>query len=117
MSLAGSTLRAVPRIGYRPIYTDEKDMPSLEQLLEENRVAYAVFERDARHVSYVKVIAAAAIGVATSTVGLALLVDAVADSALQANPYTALSLALGGIVLLATLLVGLYGPPRGRPRD
>jgi hypothetical protein len=100
-------------LGPRYIYTDEKDMPSLEQLLKENRVASAVIERDAPHAGYMRVIAATAIGVATSMVGWVLLVNAVSESGLRANPYTALSLALGGLVLLATLLVALYGPPRG----
>jgi hypothetical protein len=110
------SLQPDPLIGQRPIYTDEKDMPSLEQLLRENRIAYAVFERDARRVSYGRVVAASTIGVATSVVGWVLLLDAVAESAVRANPYTALSLALGGIVLLATLLVALYGPARDSPR-
>jgi hypothetical protein len=101
-----------PRLGQRPIYTDEKDMPSLEQLIRENSIAYAVFEREAPRLSYYRVIAASAVGVATSTVGWILFVDALDESAIRANPYTALSLALGGIVLLATLLIALYGPAR-----
>jgi hypothetical protein len=95
------------------IYTDETEMPSLEQLLKENRIAYAVLERESTHVSYVRVVAGAGIGVGTSVAGWVLFLQSVAGSTVRANPYTALSLALGGIVLIATLLVALYGPPRG----
>lgn len=47
------------------------------------------------------------------SVGWVLLIDALAESAARANPYTALTLALWGFVLLATLLLAVYGPPRG----
>jgi hypothetical protein len=92
------------------IYTDEKDMPSLEQLLRENRVAYAVLEHESHHVSYLRVLAGGAVGVGTTVAGFFLLLQAIAPSVISANPYTALTLTLGGIVLVATLLVALYGP-------
>jgi hypothetical protein len=52
------------------------------------------------------VIASGLIG-SVSAVGFTLLVDSVGS--VHANPYTALSLALGGIGLVLTLLVALRG--------
>jgi hypothetical protein len=110
------------------IFTDRQDMPSLEQLLEENKVAYAVLERPvptpeqplrvaveepvASGVlfrNYLRVAAGAAFAASVSAAGSIVLVDAIAEDALHANPYTALSLALGGLGLLATLLVAVKG--------
>jgi hypothetical protein len=44
---------------------------------------------------------------ATGAVGWTLFADAIDDDAVQANPYTALILALAGFVFLASLLVAL----------
>jgi hypothetical protein len=99
------------------IYTDRKDMPSLEELLQENKLAYAVLgERIVRPTlrSYLGAVTGGAIAAAVVTTGVLLFVDAVADNAIRANPYTALSLALGGLILLATLLVALRDSPAQR---
>jgi hypothetical protein len=90
----------------KPIYTEEKDMPSLERLLEENRVAYAVFEREARAVSGSRVAVASGIAAIVAAVGWTLVVVDVTDGG-RLNPYLALMLALGGLVLCATVLVAL----------
>ncbi len=114
------------------IYTERADMPTLEHLLGENEVAFAVLERpvsavtaagthvarqrvvhtDRHTTSQTRVILASGIGVATSAVGWTLFADSVAESAIRANPYSALSFALGGIVLLLSVFVALHGPPR-----
>jgi hypothetical protein len=110
------------------IYTDVGDMPSLEELLEQREVALAVLERPAlaesrpvgqtrtpatgadrlsapERTAALRLIAAAVIGTAISAVGWTLLASAV--SGVRANPYTAVSLGLGGLVLLLTLLSAL----------
>lgn len=113
------------------IYTDVDDMPSLEELLRANEVAFAVLERpapsapqevgtraaslpatmregrDERVLSPAQVVFAASIPFTVSAVGWTLFATAVAGGSVRANPYTALSLGLGGLVLLATLLLAI----------
>jgi hypothetical protein len=113
------------------IYTDAADMPSLEELLKQREIAFAVLERPApslqpqpsaqpeaptvaaeagrarRRISTRRIVAAAMIPAATGAVGWTLFADSISDTAVQANPYTALILALAGFVLLASLLVAL----------
>jgi hypothetical protein len=61
-----------------------------------------------RHrISTRRIVAAAMIPAATGAVGWTLFADAIDDDAVQANPYTALILALAGFVFLASLLVAL----------
>jgi len=104
------------------IYTTREDMPSLEDLLRQNDIAMAVLEKpmpitsesfsatgNASHLP-IGLIAASGIAASVSVVGWVLFVASVRADGIHANPYTALSLALGGIVLLATLIVGLKAP-------
>ncbi len=110
------------------IYTEQQDMPSLEELLRQNEVAMAVLERPAPMLdssvggpsgatalsatartlpaSARRLVFAAVIGAAVSTVGWTLLATSLSSS-VRANPYTAASLGTGGLVLLATLVVAL----------
>ena len=109
------------------IYTSAEDRPSLEALLERHEVAFAVIEpsptrqapapvrtpqrKEKQRVSNTKgFIAAAGIGIATSAAGWVLFVDAVAGSSVQANPYTALLLALGGLIILLSVLLAIHEP-------
>jgi hypothetical protein len=111
------------------IFTNRTDMPSLEALLSENQVAYAVLERpvpiavqpgagDARpstgRPSAARIVVGAGIGIATSAVGWTLFADAVAETSIRANPYTALVVALSGLIILASVLIGLSQPPRNQ---
>jgi hypothetical protein len=87
------------------IYTDRRDMPSLEELLAEHHIASAVVLRDAPpSVTPLRLIGATALASAISAVGAALLVVDAAGSA-HPNPYIALMLFLGGLGLLATVLI------------
>lgn len=91
-----------------PIYTSTSDMPSLEQLLEEYRVASAIFEREVlvplRRPN--RVVAATTLAATITAVGATLLVIAIA-SVSHPNPYISLLMFLGGLGLLATILVEL----------
>jgi hypothetical protein len=100
-------------------------MPSLESLLRENEVAYAILERPApslgtrasaeaerteraaRALSSLRILAAAAIPFVISAVGWTLFVESVTGGAVRANAYVALSLGLGGLVLLWTLILAV----------
>lgn len=114
------------------IYTDRADMPSLEELLRQHEIAYAVLERPAPEaategtrapaaltverplIGPVRIFVASAVATAVGAVGWTLLADSLASDAVNANPYTALSLGLGGIVLIVTLIVALRSGPPGR---
>jgi hypothetical protein len=111
---AGSSAEAVPLAGREPsgvIYTDRADMPSLEELLEQNRVAYAVLERSApapaQDSTGIGTVVASVVVGAVGAVGWTLFAVAVSEGGIRPNPYTALLLGLGAFVLLATLIVGL----------
>lgn len=113
------------------IYTNRADMPSLEELLAQHEVVTAVLEREVpfsrsavgsrrRETPFrarpsagvlVRAIAACSIGAAVAGVGWALFALSVAPHALHANPYTALSLGLGGLLLL-TAIVAAFQTPR-----
>jgi hypothetical protein len=113
------------------IYTNVADMPSLEELLEQGEVALAVLERPvpaspatgarpgsssrARRASrrtYAPLIGVTGFAAGMAVLGTTLLVDSIKEGGVQANPYTALSLALGGLLVLATLLVAVSGNRR-----
>ena len=114
------------------IYTDRADMPSLEELLRQHEIAYAVLERPAPEaatevtrtpatpavelspVDPVRIVIASAVATAVGAVGWTLFADSIASGAVNANPYTALSLGLGGLVLIVTLIVALRSRPPGR---
>lgn len=70
---------AEPRAGRQEssgiIFTDRQDMPSLEQLLRENRLAYAVLEAPPQPPAwsaYVRIATGSAAATAVSTVGVLL---------------------------------------------
>lgn len=100
------------------IYTG-RDLPSLEELLAAHEIVTAVLERPAPIVDAAVVQAArqpapafsteavilAATSGAISMAGWVLLVASVVPDPLRVNPYIALSLALGGLVLVATVAV------------
>jgi hypothetical protein len=117
------------------IYT-EHDMPTLEALLEEYRVAVAVLERpteemDLSPISENKATAtsrgetpsselvltqapwriavAGVLAGAFAAVGIVLMVSAGIPGGLRANPYMALVLFLGGVTFVATLVRALRG--------
>jgi hypothetical protein len=89
------------------IFTDAKDMPSLEQLLREHAVGLAILEKD-RTVPLLIPLSAGALG-ALSAVGCVLFLGSVAGR-VAINPYTAVSLALGAIVILLALIAAIRAP-------
>jgi hypothetical protein len=88
------------------IYTTREDMPSLERLLEENRIASAVFEREVEGLSRHRVAIAAAIASAVITLGVVLLLSDLVG-AIEANAIVALFIILAGIVYTATIASAL----------
>lgn len=102
------------------IVTTTADMPELQELLESYQVVFAVLEMPAPQIqltsgrftaevaiAWWRVILAISIGSVISATGWTLLVASVARHKLAVNPYICLSLALGGIVLLATAATSL----------
>ena len=95
------------------IYTRAEDMPTLEELLERSKVAYAVLEKEVPMATSVRaqrqwlVVAAAGVAGGTAIGGFIAFLDSIDDAWIRANPYTALTYALGGLVLIATLLTAL----------
>jgi hypothetical protein len=87
------------------IYHDLPDMPSLRELLAENRVLSAVWERDAGPPW--RAVIAASLAVAITTAGGVLLPAGVLTHGLHVNALLGLMLLLGGIGLLVSLVVAL----------
>lgn len=88
------------------IYTDRADMPSLERLLDENRIASAIFEREVEGLSRSRVALAAGIAAAVITLGVVLLVSDL-FAAIEANAFVALFITLAGLVYAATVVSAL----------
>lgn len=99
-----------PPLGREPvtgtIYTRRSDMPSLERLLEEHRIASAVFEREIEGLSRWRVAGAASIASAVITLGVVLLVSDLV-SAVEANAFVALFITLTGAVYATTVASAL----------
>jgi hypothetical protein len=90
------------------IYTDVKDMPSLEALLADYQIATAVIWKDPRAWPHdpMRIVGASAAAAAITAIGAALLAVDLAAAA-HPNPYISLLLFLGGLGLLATILAAL----------
>jgi hypothetical protein len=92
------------------IYTEASDMPSLEQLLAEHRIATAVIERGTPAVvPPLRVVIATTLAATVTAIGAVLLVVDVAGVS-HPNPYVSLLLVLGGLGLFATILTALTRP-------
>jgi hypothetical protein len=88
------------------IYEHRGEMPSLEQLFAELKIASAVIERSPTSVSPGRIVAASALAAAITAVGVALIaVDLVGRA--HPNPYVSLMMALGGLALFATIFTAL----------
>jgi hypothetical protein len=89
------------------IYTDIKDMPSLEALLAEYQVATAVIWKEpSRAVPSERIIGTSVVAGAITAIGAALLAVDLASAA-HPNPYISLMLLIGGLGLIATIVVAL----------
>lgn len=85
------------------IYTDQRDMPSLEDLLAEHRVLSTVWERDAPQAP---VAVSAGLAVAVAAIGFTLLGVHISGTN-GPDPLISAFVALAGLCLIATLVAAL----------
>jgi hypothetical protein len=88
------------------IYEHRGDMPSLEELFAELKIASAVIERSPIELSPGRIVTASALAAAITAVGFALIAVDLFGGA-HPNPYVSLMMALGGLALFATIFTAL----------
>jgi hypothetical protein len=88
---------------YGIIYTEQREMPSLERLLTEHRVKSAVWERDT---AQAPVAVSTALAAAVTAIGLTLLAVHVSGTN-GPDPMLSAFLALAGLGLFATIVAAL----------